>query len=86
MFVVILRMGNERKIKQSVFELYKMPTEGSLLMDAPKTGSWKELCQRAFEKEAWRERVRSLRQAPKIAVSIGSHKVAGTEYSFTVSN
>ena len=82
----ILRMGSERKIKQAVFELFKAQTEGNLLMDAPVVDSWKELCTRAMYKEAWRERVRCLRQAPKIQVDIGPHRVAGTEFSFTISN
>ena len=47
----ILRMGDERKIKHVVFELYKAPSEGDLLMDALATDSWKELKQRAIEKE-----------------------------------
>ena len=79
-------MGPERKIKQAAFELFKAPTEGNLLMDAPAVDSWKELCTRAMNKEAWRERVRYLRQAPKIRVDIGPHRVAGTEFSFTISN
>ena len=82
----ILRMGPERKLKQAVFELFKSPTEGNLLMDAPTVNSWKELLARARNREAWRERVRCLRQAPKVRVDIGPHKVESTEFSFTISN
>ena len=82
----ILRMGPERMVKQAVFELFKAPTEGNLLMDVPAVESWRELCIRAQNKEAWRERVRCLRQAPKIRVDIGTHRVESTEFSFTISN
>ena len=82
----ILRMGPERMVKQAVFELFKAPTKGNLLMDVPAVDSWKELCTRAQNKEAWRERVRCLRQAPKIRVDIGTHRVESTEFSFTISN
>ena len=77
-------MGPETKIKQAVFELFKAPTEVNLLMDALVVGSWKELCTRAMNKEAWRERVRCPRQSPKIRVDIGPHRVVATELSFTV--
>ena len=35
----ILRMGPERKIKQAIYEVFKSPREGDMLMDAPKTNS-----------------------------------------------
>ena len=52
-------------------------------MDALAVGSWRELCQGVMNKEAWRERVRCLRQSPK--VTIVSDKVEITEFSFTIS-
>ena len=45
----ILRLGKEHKLKQAVFEIYKAPSEGDLLMDVPKVVTWRELCERAFE-------------------------------------
>ena len=40
----ILRMeGTDRKLKQTIFEMFKDPQEGDLLMDAPATDSWHPL-------------------------------------------
>jgi hypothetical protein len=61
----ILRMGTDRKVKQAVFEMFKAPTEGDILMDAPKVDSWKQLLAMADGKkgrEEWRRRVRELRE------------------------
>ena len=35
----ILRMGPERKVKQAVFEMFKAPQTGDMMMDSPKTES-----------------------------------------------
>ena len=78
----ILRLGTERLIKQAVFEMYKSPTDGDLLMDAPKSTSWRELCTYAINREYWRERVRKMRQ-PRISVQVGSHVVEGSWAPFT---
>ena len=37
--VHILRMGPERNLKQTVFEMFKARRDGDLLMDAPATTS-----------------------------------------------
>ena len=78
----ILRMGPEHKIRQSVYEMYKAPTEGNLLVDVSAVDSWRELRQRTMNKEVWREWI----QSPKVKVTIGPHKVESTEFSFTISN
>ena len=80
----ILRLDNERQIKQAVFEMYKNPTKGDLLMDAPTTSSWRELRKYAMDREYWRTRVRKMKQ-PRINVQIGSHVVEGAWAPFTVS-
>ena len=35
----VIRMGTDRKVKQAVYEMFKTPTEGDILMDAPKVDS-----------------------------------------------
>ena len=80
----ILRMGQDRKLKQAVFEMFKLRCEGDLLMDTPKTTSWRELTTRAMDKDYWRTRVRALTQ-PRVTVDIGSHFEEEQTLSFTVS-
>ena len=43
----ILRMTDDRKLKQTAYEIFKSPNPGDLLMDASKTDSWREL--KAYE-------------------------------------
>ena len=45
----ILLMGPDRKLKQSVFEIFSTPKPGDLLMDSPKVKSWRELTTYAQE-------------------------------------
>ena len=81
----ILRMYRDRKLKQAVYEMYKMRREGDLLMDVPKTESWRELTTYAWDKDYWRARVRAMRQ-PRVAVEVsGAQTVEGATLSFTVS-
>ena len=82
----ILRMGSDRKLKQAVFELYKSPSAGDLLMDSPKTKSWRELMQYAADKEYWKARVRVMRQCPVVNVNMGTHVEDGSWAPFTVSS
>ena len=42
--------------------MYNDPQEGDLLMDAPKATSWHKLRKQAADRDAWRDRVRSIRQ------------------------
>ena len=80
-----MRMGQERKLKQAVFEMFKMRNEGDLLMDAPSTTSWRELTTHAMDKDYWRARVRAMKQ-PRVTVDMGTHIEEGETLSFTVSN
>ena len=59
----ILRLTDtKRKVKQAVFEMFKNPQEGDLLMDAPKASTWRALMKLAEDKNGWRDEVRRLRQ------------------------
>ena len=80
----ILRLGTERQIKHAAYAMYKDPTPGDLLMDAPKTSSWHELLEYAKDREYWRTRVRAMKQ-PKVRVQLGSHVVEGACAPFTIS-
>ena len=80
----ILRLGKERQIKHAVFEMYKNPTKGDLLMDAPTTRSWRELCTYAADREYWKARVRKMKQ-PRVHIQVGSHVVEGAWAPFTIS-
>ena len=82
----ILRMGDERKLKQAVFELFKAPSQGDLLMDAPKVNSWRELKQFAADRVYWRARVRGLRQRPIVEVDLGKHVEDGSWAPFKISS
>ena len=81
----ILRMGQTRKLKQAVFEMFKLRREGDLLMDAPTAKTWRELTTYAADKKYWKARVRAMKQ-PKVAVAVrGAQFVEGETLSFTVS-
>ena len=80
----ILRMTQERTIKQATYVMFKATQPGDILMDAPQTRSWRELCTYACDRDYWRARVRTLRQ-PRVAVQLGSHHEPSMEFSFTVS-
>ena len=81
----ILRMGRERKLKQALFVMFKERQAGDMLMDAPETSSWRELCTYACDRDYWRTRVRDLRQPRVTTVNIGSHHEAELTIPFTVS-
>ena len=79
-------MDQERKLKQTVYELYMSTRLGDLLMmDAPKTKSWRELALYTVDKEFWKTRVRVMRQHPVVNVSMGAHVEEGSWAPFTVS-
>ena len=79
-------MGTERKVKQAIFVMFKSPQQGDMLMDAPATDSWYELCKYALDREYWRSRVRALRQPSITTVTLGSHYYEeGMTVPFTVS-
>ena len=81
-----MRMDNERKLKQAVFEMFRAPRPGDLLMDAPKVKSWHELRLFACDKEYWKARVRSMRQQPVVRVDIDKHVESDCWAPFTVSS
>ena len=81
----ILRMGPDRMIKQAVFEMFKAPQTGDMLMDTPKTDSWRELCSYACDREYWRSPVRALRQPRMTTIVLGSHREGGATVPFTAS-
>ena len=82
----ILRMDKGRKLKQAAFEIFKSPRPGDLLMDAPRTNSWRELVAYANDKEYWKTRVRSMRQQPVLKINLGKHVEAESWAPFTVSS
>ena len=45
-----MRMGKERKLKQTIFENFKTSKPDDLLMNAPKVKSWRELLAFAEDK------------------------------------
>ena len=74
-----MRMGTERLLKQVVFEMFKSPQKGDLLMDAPDVGgSWKMLCTLAWDndKKYWKARVRELKDQPRISIKIRKGDIA----------
>ena len=79
----ILRMGDERLLKQAIFEMFKNRQEGDMLMDAPSHNSWRELKKYAMDRDYWRARVRSMRQ-PRIRVE-GPEIMEGGCNPFTIS-
>ena len=81
----ILRMGPDRMLKQAMYEMYKAPQTGDMLMDAPTTDTWKELCTYAWDRDYWRARVRALRQPRVTTVTLGSHRENEMTVLFTIS-
>ena len=62
----ILRMDDDRLVKKAVFTMYTHPQEGDILMDAPDTSTWEELCAWAASRDTWRNRVKRI-GAPRVA-------------------
>ena len=81
----ILRMGTERMIKQAIYEIFMARQDGDMLMDAPKTDSWRELCTFACDRDYWSTRVRAMKQ-PRVAITMGPHIEPGKTISFTVNS
>ena len=72
-------------LKLAVFEMHKASQPGDLLMDAPKTDSWRELLKFAGDRELWRTRVRAMRQQ-RLRVEMGSHVEGEQTVSFTINS
>ena len=81
----ILRMDDDRLVKKAVELMYTKPQKGDLLMDAPATSSWDELCKRAESRDAWRQRVRGIR-SPRIFKISGKQTVQAEDVKFTISS
>ena len=72
---------------------YHTPQIGDMLMDAPATETWKELCDTmhirysmyVWDREYWRVRVRSLRQSRVTTVTLGPHRENEMTVPFTIS-
>ena len=79
-------MGTERKLKHAVFEMFKAPKEGDLLMDAPERDSWRCLCTYACDRDYWRTRVRAMRQPQVERTVTGSQREAEQVFPFTISS
>ena len=81
----ILRMeGTDRLLKRAVFGMFKDPQPGDLLMDAPRTTSWRELQQFAMDRDYWNTRVRAMTQ-PRVAVDMEPEMEPGGWAPFTIS-
>lgn len=72
----IICVESDRLIKQAVFEMFKTPQKGDLLMDVPTTASWRELDKLADDRDYWKERVCKLAQQ-RVYVDMGRHFEAG---------
>ena len=72
-------------IRQAVYEMYKAPRSGDMLMDAPKTDSWHELRAYARDRDYWRSRVKALRQPRVTTIQLGPHREGGVTVPFTIS-
>ena len=82
----ILRMGKDRQLKQAIFEMFKRRREGDMLMDAPQTESWWDLCSYAIDRKYWKARVRAMKQ-PRVGIEIKGPQVEASEtLSFTISS
>ena len=57
----ILRLDEERILQRAVKEVYENKSEGNIMMDAPKTDSWREMKIWEADRDKWRARVQSLR-------------------------
>ena len=82
----ILRMGPKRMLRQAIYEMYKTPQTGDMLMDVPETETWKELRAYARDRDYWRTRVRALRQPRVTTVTLGSHLEGDMTVPFTISS
>ena len=74
-------MDQTRKLKQTIFEKYKMWRAGDLMIDSPETRSRCELTTYVWDKDYWRSRVRAMRQ-PRVDVEVsGAQTVEGVTLS-----
>ena len=66
----ILRMDDQRLVKQALRYIYDNEKEGDLLMDAPRSFTWKGLQQLAFanERKTWRSMVYKLKNPGEVEI------------------
>ena len=66
--------------------MFRDPQIGDLLMDAPKTSSWRELQAFALDKDYWRKRVRGLKPPRINYVEMDPEVEPGSWTPFTISS
>ena len=80
----ILRLDEDRMLQRAVKEVYDTRSEGDIMMDAPKTDSWRELRLWAADRDKWRARVQSIRWGSGVHIKTKVF-VPESVVSFTVS-
>ena len=60
----ILQMDKELMVKQVIFVMFKVRSDGDMLMDASQHTTWRELYTYTCDKDFWITRVRSLGKIP----------------------
>ena len=81
----ILRLDEDRILQRAVKDVYEHRCEGDILMDAPKTGSWRELRMWAADRDKWRKRVQSVRWESGVQIKTKVF-VPEAVVSFTISS
>ena len=81
----ILRMRDDRLVKDAVRLMYNSTQEGDLLMDVPATDTWRELCKRAENRDSWSQRVWGIR-SPRVFKVSGKQFVQAVDVKFTISS
>ena len=64
----ILRMDPHRMVQQAARHIHENRSTGDLLMDVPPKLTWEELRSLASNRDGWRDRVRSLREGPRVQI------------------
>ena len=59
-----MRLDEDRIVQRAVKDVYEHGCEGDIMMDAPKTDSWREMKMWAADRDKWRKRVQSVRWGP----------------------
>ena len=69
----------------AVKDVYENRCEGDIMMDAPKTDSWRELKMWAADRDKWRKRVQSVRWESGVQITTKVF-VPEAVVSFTISS
>ena len=59
----ILRMGDERLVKQTLKVIYDNPQEGDMLMDVEAMESWEQLVESVKDRKSWKKKVVRLKRS-----------------------